>query len=64
MSYEQQVELGLADDTCLVCGMSLSGVPVHKIQHLGRDHMACSPECVEEFFKNPEAFLAEEEEAE
>lgn len=65
MSYEQQVELGLADDVCLVCGMSLSGAPVNKVQHLGKDVMTCSPECLAEFYKNPEAFLqAEEEEAE
>jgi len=38
---------------------------VNKVQHLGKDVMTCSPECLAEFYKNPEAFLrAEEEEAE
>lgn len=61
MSYEQQVELGGTDDACAVCLMPLSGVPVTRVQHLAADFVACSPECVTAFYKDPDRYASAEE---
>jgi YHS domain-containing protein len=64
MTYEAQVELGQADQVCAVCFMPLSGIPATRIQHLGKDMVFCSPECLAEFYKDPEKYVLPEEEEE